>query len=70
MLSIRSSSQNQIHEEKKDLERLTKIKPYTDKQNWKLINYPTERNDWKKFEKNDLTNPLRKYIVPVFQNKM
>ena len=34
-----------------DPERISKIKPYVDKYNWAGINFPTPRNQWKKFEK-------------------
>ena len=37
------------HEEiEKDPQRITKIKPFINKYNWKGINYPWERNDLKK----------------------
>ena len=34
---------------------MTKIKPSRNKYNWKGINFPSEKYDWKKFEKNDRT---------------
>ena len=37
---------------KKDLQRITKIKPYINKHNWEGINYPSEKDDCKKLEKN------------------
>ena len=37
---------------------ITKIKPFIDKQNWKGINFPSEKDDWKKFEKNNVTIAL------------
>ena len=39
-------------------ERITKIKPFINKYNWKGINFPSEKNDWKKLEKNNLTISL------------
>ena len=37
------------HEEiKKDLQRITKIKPFINKYNWAGINFPLEQDDWKK----------------------
>ena len=36
---------------KKDLQRITKIKPFINKYNWEGINLPSQINDWKKFEK-------------------
>ena len=35
--------------------RITKIKPFIDKYNWKRINCPSEKDDWRKVEKNNLT---------------
>ena len=34
---------------KKGRQRMTKIKPFTDKYNWEGINYPSEKDDWKKY---------------------
>ena len=40
---------------KKDLqERITKFKPFIKKCNLEGINFPSEKDDWKKFEKNDI----------------
>ena len=39
----------------KHAERLTKIKPFVNKYNSKEINFPSEKDDWKKFEKNNIT---------------
>ena len=36
-------------------ERIAKIKPFTNKYNWKGINYPLGKDDCIKFEKNNLT---------------
>ena len=39
---------------KKELQRITKIKPFTNKYNWEEINFLSEKNDWNKFEKDNL----------------
>ena len=45
-----------IHEEvKKDLQKITKIKRFISKYNCEEINFPSEKNDWKKIEKNNRT---------------
>ena len=44
-----------------------KIKPFIDKCNWERINYPSEKDDWKKFEKNHLTIALHFFRT---QNKL
>ena len=47
------------HEEiKKDPQRITKVETFIGKYNWKIINVPSEKNDWKKFEKNIVRIPL------------
>ena len=47
------------HEEiRKHPERITKIKSFIDKYNWERINYPSEKDGWKKFEKNCLAIAL------------
>ena len=45
------------------------------KYNWEGINFPSEKDDWKKIEKNDVTIALNvlyakkeKYILLMFQN--
>ena len=64
------------HEEIKDvLQRITKKTPFMNKCNWKEIVFPSEKDDWKKFEKNNRTIlsifcmlKKKKYILPMFQN--
>ena len=54
---------------KKNPQRITKIKPFINKYNWEgmpfinkynweKINFQWEKDDWKKFEKNNVTNSL------------
>ena len=38
----------------KHSERMTKIKPFINKYNWEKINFPSEKDDWRKIEKNNL----------------
>ena len=33
---------------KEDPQRITKIKPFSSKYNWKGLNFPSEKDDWKK----------------------
>ena len=40
-------------------ERVVNIKPFTNKFNWKFINYPAKIDDCKTFEKNNLTSALK-----------
>ena len=43
---------------KKDPQRVRKNNPFMNKYNWKGINFPLEKDDWKKFEKNNVTIAL------------
>ena len=36
-------------------EQISKIKPFTCKCNWKEMNFPLHKNDWKKFDTNNKT---------------
>ena len=47
------------HEEiKKNPQRIANIKLFINKYNWKGINFPSEKDDWKKFAKNNITVAL------------
>ena len=52
------------YKEKKDLQRITKIKYFMNKYNWEGMNYPSEKDDWKKFDKHNL-----KIALTVFHAK-
>ena len=44
------------HEEiKKDPQKITKIKLFIKKYNWEGINFPSEKDDWKKIQKSNRT---------------
>ena len=53
----------------------TQIKPFINKYNWKGIKYPSKRDDWKMFEKNNPTIALNilyikeKEILPGYISK-
>ena len=54
---------------------MTKIKSFIGRYNWEGINYPSEKDDWKKYEKNNLAIVLnvlyaktRKFLLLTFQN--
>ena len=56
-------------------QRITKIKPFINNYNWDGISYPSEKYEWKKFEKINVTIPLnvfhakkKKYISCLCQN--
>ena len=61
------------HEEVgKHPERMTKFKLFMDKYNWEGLNYVSEKDDWKKSEKNNLTIALNfclvMYVLSMPQN--
>ena len=39
------------------------MKPFIDKYNWEGTNYPSEKDDWKNFQKNNLTIALNVLFV-------
>ena len=43
---------------KADPERISKLKPYINQYNWKDIKFPSDKEDWKKFEQNNKENCL------------
>ena len=49
---------------KKDPQRISKIKPFIDKYNWKHIDFPSHSKDWKKFESNNKSIALTILYVP------
>ena len=47
---------------KKDLQKISKIKPYISQYNWKDIEFPSHQKDWTKFEENK-TNAINILFV-------
>ena len=45
-------------------ERISKIKPFISKYNWKDINFPAGPHNWKKFEQNNKTTALNILYAP------
>ena len=53
------------HEQiKKDPQRISKIKPFIDQYNWKEIDFPSHKKDWKKFQSNNKSIALNILHVP------
>ena len=75
MFSMCCNSHIKLWRNKKKTQRITKLIPFINKYNWEGINYPSGKDDWKKFEKDSVTiaiNALyakgeKKYIL-LFQN--
>ena len=66
MSSIRCNSRvkswrNQIRSAK-----ITKIKPFIKKYNWERINFSSEKDDWKNFEKNNVTIALNVLYAKIY----
>ena len=63
---------------KTDSQRITKLKPFINKYIWEGINFPSEKDDWKKFEKNIVTIALnilygkkeKIYLLYIIYNKI
>ena len=49
---------------KKDLQRMSKLKSYINQYNWKDIKFPSDKEDWKKFEQNNKGIPLNVLFLP------
>ena len=49
---------------KKKLQKISKLKPYINKHNWKIIKFPSDKEDWKKFEQNNKKIALNILFVP------
>ena len=45
-------------------ERVSKIKPFIDQYNWKKIDFPPQKKDWKKFESDNISIALNILYVP------
>ena len=59
MFFIRCNSRvKSWRKKKKNPQRVTKIKPFINKYNWEGINLPSEEDDWKKIEKNNVAIAL------------
>ena len=60
---------------KKDTQRIINTKLFINKYNWEGINFPSEKDDWKKFEKNNVTIALnvlyvkKEKIYPAYVSK-
>ena len=50
-------------------ERISKLKPYINQYNWKDIKFPSDKEDWKKFEQNDKEIALNISFVPHKKKK-
>ena len=49
---------------KKDLQRISKLKSYINQYNWKDIKFPSDKEDWNKFEQNNKEIALNVLFVP------
>ena len=75
MLSIRVTVALNHEEIGKKTERITKIKPFINKYKWEGINFPSEKDDWKKIQKNNIRIALnilyakKERIYPAYVSK-
>ena len=75
MILIHCNNYIRSWKNKKDLQIISKIKPFINKYNWKGISVPSEKDDWKRIGKNNRTTAhnflcpkKEKYILLMFQN--
>ena len=54
---------------RKDPQRISKRKPYINQYNWKDIKFPSDKEDWKKFEQNNKEIALNLLFIPHNKNK-
>ena len=54
---------------KNNPEKIRKIKPFIDQYNWKEISFPSNKNDWKKFESNNNQLLLISYMCLTILKK-
>ena len=55
---------------KKAAQRISKVKSFINRYNWKEINFPSHLKDWKKFEQNNKTVVLNILLVPYNTEKI
>ena len=55
---------------KKDPQRISKIKPFINQYDWKGINFPSHKEDWKKIESNNKSVALNILFVPYNAEKI
>ena len=59
------------HEEiKKDRQRITKMNPFINKYHCEKTSFPSQKDDWKKFEKNNVTIALKVLYAKNVKNKL
>ena len=49
---------------KKDPQKIPKLKPYINQYNWKHIKFPSDKENWKKFEQNNKGIALKVLFIP------
>ena len=53
-----------LSKDKKNPQKIAKLKPYINKYNWKNIKFLLDKEDWKKFEQNNKEIVLNMLFVP------
>ena len=48
---------------------MSKFKPYANQCNWKDIKFPSDKEDWKKFEQSNQEIALNMYSYPIIKKK-
>ena len=69
MFSICNNSRVKSRKNLKNLQRISKIKPFIGQYEWKNIDIPTSSKDWKKFEEITRQLLLISYLYHTILNK-
>ena len=64
IININNNYNNNFQTIESNPQRISKLKPYINKYNWKGINFPATPKDWKKFELNNKTIALNLLYIP------
>ena len=54
----------------KDLQEISKLKPCINKYNWKDIKFPSDKEDWEKFEQHNKETTLNILFVPHIKEEI
>ena len=72
---MRENAQNALNSSldyqrsKKEPQKISELKPYIYQYNWKGIKFPSDKEDWKKFEQDNKEIALNVLFLPIIKKK-
>ena len=66
MLSVALTVASNYENINKNPQRISKIRPFSNQYNWKGINFPSNKEDWKKFEPNNKSTALNIFVIFIY----